>query len=95
MVDQSRVLKAELDEKDVHIKGLHVSTSGTFLPEMYYHEETNPNLELSRMLRNNWPVIVKRLSQGASGWLSRLNNRLRLRSRSRGSRVRALRWALR
>lgn len=43
-MDQSRVLKAELNEKDIHIKELHGITSGIFLPKMYYHEETNPNL---------------------------------------------------
>lgn len=39
MMDQRRMLKAELDEKDVHIQGLHGVTSGIFLPKTYHHEE--------------------------------------------------------
>ena len=57
MVDQSRVLKAELDKEDVHIKGLHGITSEIFLPKIYHYEEINPNLGLPQMLQNNWPII--------------------------------------
>lgn len=67
MVDQSRVLKAELDEKEVHIKGLRAIPSGTFLPRMCSQEETNPNSGLSQGLQNNWPIVFKCLSQESLG----------------------------